>query len=63
MSGRRSDRRGYEKMNYDMHVARVKGAKGSVDCLPPRPHPLANRSETDQVTITLRYVVLSGNIE
>ena len=49
MSGRRSERRGYEKMNYDLHVGRVKDAKGSVDCQPPRPHPLGNRGDLDQV--------------
>ena len=50
MSGRRSERRGYEKLNYELHVGRVKDAKGTVDCQPPRPHPLVNRGDLDQVS-------------
>ena len=57
---RRSDRRGYEKLNYELHVSRVKDAKGTVDCRPPRPHPLTNRGDMDQVS--QHFVTQSCNL-
>ena len=50
MNARRPDRIGVEKVNYDSHLARVTQAKTSVDCHTPRPHPLLNRGDVDQVS-------------
>lgn len=46
---RRSDRKGREKVIYDIHVSRIKAAKGRIDCTPPRPHPFTNKTDMDQV--------------
>ena len=46
---RRSDRKGREKVIYDIHVSRIKAAKGLIDCTPPRPHPFTNKTDMDQV--------------
>ena len=48
-TSRRTDRTGVEKANYDSHLARIKQAKTSVDCQAPKPHPLLNRADVDQV--------------
>jgi hypothetical protein len=49
---RRSDRKGREKVIYDIHVSRIKAAKGLIDCTPPRPHPFTNKTDMDQVIST-----------
>ena len=53
MNGGRSDRQGYEKTNYEIHVAKIRDIKGTVDCQAPRPHPLGVKVNTDEVFILL----------
>ena len=53
MNLRRPDRKGPEKANYESHMARVREAKTSVDCQAPRPHPLTNKGDMDQVSLDL----------
>ena len=45
----RPERRGYAKLNYEQHVDRIKAMKPTIDCGPPRAHPLSNKREMDQV--------------
>lgn len=49
----RPERRGYEKLTYEQHVERVNSMKPTVDCGPPRAHPLSNKREMDKVRICL----------
>ena len=53
---RRSDRRGREKTIYGIHLARVRTAKGLIDCAPPRPHPFTNKMDLDQVVINIHFL-------
>ena len=50
---RRSDRSSFEKISYDIHLSRLRAAKGTIDSKPPRPHPLTNRADMDQVRFLL----------
>ena len=50
---RRSDRSSFEKISYDIHLSRLRAAKGTIDSKPPRPHPLTNRADMDQVRFRL----------
>lgn len=45
----RPERTGYQKLIHEQHVARIHGMKPTVDCGPPRPHPLSNKAEVDKV--------------
>ncbi len=51
MSRQRPERRGYALLCYQQHLERVKEMKGTVDCGPPREHPLGNKSEMDKVSV------------
>lgn len=45
----RPERRGYDKMNYEEHCARIKNMGPTVDTGPPRAHPLSNKREMDKL--------------
>ena len=45
----RPERTGYQKIIHQQHVERIKGMKPTVDCGPPRPHPLSNKGVMDKV--------------
>ncbi len=47
----RPERKGYEKLNYEQHTERLRTIKSTVDCGPPRAHPLSNKREMDKVKI------------
>lgn len=49
MSRQRPERRGYALLTYQQHQTRIREMKGTVDCGPPREHPLGNKSEMDKV--------------
>lgn len=53
----RTERKGYEKVSYDQHVERIKTIKGTVDCGPPRQHPLGNKGEMDKVCSSILHVI------
>jgi hypothetical protein len=48
MSRQRPERRGYALLCFQQHTDRIKNMKGTVDCGPPREHPLGNKSEMDK---------------
>ena len=58
MSRQRPERRGYALLCFQQHKDRVKGMKGTVDCGPPREHPLGNKSEMDKVMLICLCSVL-----
>ena len=45
----RPERRGYDKITYSQHVERVKSMAPTIDCGPPRAHPLSNKREKDKI--------------
>ena len=45
----RPERKGYDKVCFQQHVERVHSMKSTIDCGPPRPHPLSNKREMDKV--------------
>jgi hypothetical protein len=45
----RPERKGYDVIIYQQHVDRIKKMQPTVDAGPPRPHPLSNKREMDQV--------------
>ena len=45
----RPERRGYDKMNYEQHIERVHNMGATLDCGPPRAHPLSNKREKDKL--------------
>ena len=47
----RPDRRGFDIILYQQHQERLKSMKSTVDCGPPRPHPLSNKSEMEKVRL------------
>lgn len=47
----RPERKGWEKISFQQHVDRVKKSTPTVDCGPPRPHPLGNRREMEKVRL------------
>ena len=49
MSRQRPERRGYALLTFQQHQERIREMKGTVDCGPPREHPLGNKSEMDKV--------------
>jgi hypothetical protein len=44
----RPERKGWDVVTYQQHIDRVKTMKSTVDCGPPRPHPLGNRREMEK---------------
>ena len=48
MSRQRPERRGYALLTFQQHQDRIRNMKGTVDCGPPREHPLGNKSEMDK---------------
>jgi methylphosphotriester-DNA--protein-cysteine methyltransferase len=51
MSGTRTrpERRGYDKITYEQHIERVKSMQPTLNCGPPRAHPLSNKREKDKI--------------
>jgi hypothetical protein len=45
----RPDRKGFDVILFQQHQDRLKNMKATVDCGPPRPHPLSNKSEMEKV--------------
>ena len=55
MSRQRPERRGYALLTFQQHQERIREMKGTVDCGPPREHPLGNKSEMDKVCWFLAF--------
>ena len=45
----RPERRGYDKITYEQHVQRIKSMAPTINCGPPRAHPLSNKREKDKI--------------
>ena len=60
----RPDRKGFDIILYQQHQDRLKKMKPTVDCGPPRPHPLSNKSEMEKVTTkSIRYIYIVNSYD
>lgn len=58
----RPERKGYDVIIYQQHMDRLKKMQPTVDSGPPRPHPLSNKREMDQVTCPAPFALSSCSL-